>query len=365
MAAGSIAGFLVQPDRATKTEIELISFKFKGLRNQTETGKGRSLSNNENREANVSQCRRFFACHPVQLMSRCKIRVPGRVNLIGEHIDYHNLPVLPMAIPRYIKLEWGPSPGNLVEVESAGYGVRQLRLGGSIEPSAPGDWENYLKAAVKAVQTRWSVSKGFRGSITSDLPSAAGLSSSSALITALTLALLYANDIQPTLEDLMSILPEGEHFVGTRGGGMDHAAVLASREGFASLLRFNPFAVEHVKVPDDWRFLVAHSLVRAEKSGAGRRAVGGADGMGAGGAHQAQHLASPAAGGLRAGDAAVDRSQGDRPRSADDAVISHPSSRLAPGRSPVIPGWCVSARPLMCKFTSGESRDSPMCNRTS
>ena len=203
-------------------------------------------------------------------MSRCKIRVPGRVNLIGEHIDYHNLPVLPMAIPRYITLEWAPSKGNLVQVESAGYGVRQLPLGGFIEPSAPGDWENYLKAAVKAVQTRWSVSMGFQGSITSDLPSAAGLSSSSALITALTLALLYANDIQPTLEDLMSILPEGEQFVGTRGGGMDHAAVLASREGFASLLHFNPFAVEHVRVPDDWRFLVAHSLVRAEKSGAAK-----------------------------------------------------------------------------------------------
>jgi galactokinase len=190
--------------------------------------------------------------------------------LIGEHIDYHNLPVLPMAIPRYITLDWTPSDNDVIHVESAGYGVRKLRLSDPIEPDPPGDWANYLKAAVKAVQTQWSVNKGFQGSVTSDLPSAAGLSSSSALITALTLALLYANDIQPTLEDLMSILPEGEHFVGTRGGGMDHAAVLASRQGFASLLQFAPFGVEHVQVPEDWRFLAAHSLVRAEKSGAAK-----------------------------------------------------------------------------------------------
>jgi galactokinase len=66
----------------------------------------------------------------------------------------------------------------------------------------------------------------------------------------------------------MKVLPEGEYFVGTRGGGMDHAAVLASEAGCALLIRsFEPLVVESVRIPSDWAFLVAHSLTAAEKSG--------------------------------------------------------------------------------------------------
>ena len=67
--------------------------------------------------------------------------------------------------------------------------------------------------------------------IESDLPPAAGLSSSSALIVAFTLACSTPTAARPTFDELMEILPDGEQFVGTRGGGMDHAASLASRAG--------------------------------------------------------------------------------------------------------------------------------------
>ena len=70
----------------------------------------------------------------------------------------------------------------------------------------------------------------------------------------------------------MEALPEGEQFVGTRGGGMDHAASLASREGCASLVTFDPLALRAIRVPEDWGFLVAHCLKTAEKSGAVREA---------------------------------------------------------------------------------------------
>lgn len=65
----------------------------------------------------------------------------------------------------------------------------------------------------------------------------------------------------------MEVLPEGEYFVGTRGGGMDHAAVLASEPGCALLIHFAPLSVSSVPIPKDWTFLVAHSLTTAEKSG--------------------------------------------------------------------------------------------------
>ncbi len=211
------------------------------------------------------------------------VTVPGRVNLIGEHIDYHNLNVLPIAIPRSVRVVWRPCGSAILRVISeAPYGARIVPLDRDPEPGAPGDWGNYAKAAVRACRTRWTLNTGIDAAVSSDLPPAAGLSSSSALLTALTLALLQANGIEPEFSSLMEILPEGEHYVGTRGGGMDHAAVLACRAGAAILAGFSPLSVRQIPLPSEWEWLAAHSLVNAEKSGAlraeynARRAAGSA-----------------------------------------------------------------------------------------
>lgn len=199
-----------------------------------------------------------------------QVWAPGRVNLIGEHIDYHGLPVLPMALRQRVEVSFEPRRDSLIRASSEGYGARQFEWRADLEPLAAGDWENYLRAAVLAVTGKWGMGRGIDASITSTLPAAAGLSSSSALLVAFTIALMRANGWSASFDDLMQILPEGEQFVGTRGGGMDHAAVLASREGYASLVSFNPISVRHVAVPQAWVFLAIDSGVRAEKSGAAR-----------------------------------------------------------------------------------------------
>jgi galactokinase len=198
------------------------------------------------------------------------VSAPGRVNLIGEHIDYHSLPVLPMALRRSIRVRFEVRADRRIRAESEHYEPRQFEWTAGLTPVARGDWENYLRAAAQAVAGKWGVLRGIDAHIASDLPAAAGLSSSSALIVAFALALLRANGIEATFEELMEILPEGEHFVGTRGGGMDHAASLASREGCASLIGFAPVSVRHIAIPAGWSFLVAHSMHTAEKSGAVR-----------------------------------------------------------------------------------------------
>jgi galactokinase len=215
---------------------------------------------------------------------------PGRVNLIGEHIDYHGLPVLPMALRQRVNVTFERRQDRLIHAESIwgspswpqpafsplsrtarpAYAPRQFEWRSDLTPVTAGDWENYLRAAALAVSRKWGVGTGINAVVTSDLPAAAGLSSSSALIVAFALALLQANSFGATFEELMEVLPEGEHFVGTRGGGMDHAAALASKEGCASLVGFHPLSVRHVPIPPDWTFLAADSLVRAEKSGAAR-----------------------------------------------------------------------------------------------
>jgi galactokinase len=190
---------------------------------------------------------------------------PGRVNLIGEHIDYHGLPVLPMALRRCVQVTYGPRADRRIVAESASYGRREFEWSEHLTPVAAGDWENYLRAAAQAIGGKWGVMRGVTATVTSDLPAAAGLSSSSALLVAFTLALLEANGRNTSFEELMEILPDGEQFVGTRGGGMDHAAALGSKAGCATLVEFAPVAVRHIPVPRDWAFLVAHSLQTAEK----------------------------------------------------------------------------------------------------
>jgi galactokinase len=198
------------------------------------------------------------------------ISAPGRVNLIGEHIDYHGLPVLPMALQRAIRVQFHPRTDSKISASSGTYGHREFVWTAGLTPVARGDWENYLRAAAQAIAGKWGVMNGIDATIESDLPPAAGLSSSSALIVAVTLALLRSNHREASFEELMEILPDGEQFVGTRGGGMDHAASLASREGCASLIEFVPLAVHHIPIPRGWAFLVANSLHIAEKSGAVR-----------------------------------------------------------------------------------------------
>ena len=153
---------------------------------------------------------------------------------------------------------------------SDGYGAREFEWTSTLAPAPAGDWENYLRAAAQLIAGKWGAGMGVDAAVVSDVPPAAGLSSSSALIVAFTLALLRANGHSPAFEELMEVLPDGEQYVGTRGGGMDHAASLGSREGCASLIEFEPLSIRTIPIPRDWAFLVAHSLTTAEKSGSAR-----------------------------------------------------------------------------------------------
>jgi galactokinase len=202
-----------------------------------------------------------------------KATAPGRVNLIGDHTDYNGLPVFPMAIERRVEMLFERRDDRSVRLASAnGYPGREFRIAGDIEPYAAGDWGNYVKAAAQALARRFDDLRGLDATVSGDIPPAAGLGSSSALVVASTLALLSANDIPARFEELMELLPAGEQYVGTRGGAMDHAVCLAGEAGKALKIDFAPLRIERTPVPGGWRFLVGHSLVRAEKSSAVRDA---------------------------------------------------------------------------------------------
>jgi galactokinase len=199
-------------------------------------------------------------------------RAPGRVNLIGEHIDFAGLPVFPMALQREVCIAFRPREDSLVLAATTdpSYAPCHFEIGPRIEPYEDGDWGNYLKAAAQGMVAAYGLERGIDAVIDSTVPVAAGLSSSSALVIATALALAGSNDLQPDPIELAELMAAAEQYVGTRGGGMDQAISAGATAGCAARVEFTPLRLEHVPVPADWRFVVAHSLVQAHKSGGAR-----------------------------------------------------------------------------------------------
>lgn len=230
---------------------------------------------------------------------------PGRVNLIGEHTDYNGLPVLPIAIDRAIRIEFRVTGDAAVRLHSpvARFAPFAFRLRRPIEAADRGDWSNYVRAAALGLLEHGiDLRRGIEGTVSGDVPVAAGLSSSSALVVASALALLKANgagvedgpgggagggagrapDEDPAGErpaaktvsrlELAALMARAERFAGLRGGGMDQAACLHGVEGHALRIEFEPLRVTPVAVPEGWRWVVASSLERAEKSAGARDA---------------------------------------------------------------------------------------------
>jgi N-acetylgalactosamine kinase len=101
-----------------------------------------------------------------------------------------------------------------------------------------------------------------------NIPAAAGMSSSSALVVLCALMFLTANGLDIPGLELAELLAEAEKYVGTQGGGMDQAISLMGRSGAALRIGFFPLETEPVPLPGGCRFVVANTLVRADK-GAG------------------------------------------------------------------------------------------------
>jgi len=204
-----------------------------------------------------------FSADPVHLS-----RAPGRVNLIGEHTDYNDLPVLPMALQREVRIALHPRDDGVVRLANTldEFEPVKFQVGPGIEESPPGHWGNYVKAPANELARRFAIWRGFDGVVMSDLPVAAGLSSSSALVNAVGLALASINEVHLEPLVMADVMAEAERYTGTRGGGMDQAISMGARAGSAALINFAPLRLRHVMVPEDWCFVVADTGVRAEKS---------------------------------------------------------------------------------------------------
>lgn len=239
-----------------------------GVKNMTEAT---DTSSDRRLTRLVDQFARHYGRSPAFI-----VRAPGRVNLLGEHTDYNGLPVLPMAIDRNIVIAGAPCADRVVMLRNIEpqFGAREYELNEDIPPFAAGDWGNYSKAAAQGLwrYCRGQLRYGAQLLVDGNIPSGAGLSSSSALVVGNALALLAANEVDVPFVTLAELLPVAERYVGTLSGGMDQATSLLAQQGHALRIDFFPLRVRTVPLPRGYNIVVCHSLVQAEKSGPAKRA---------------------------------------------------------------------------------------------
>jgi galactokinase len=183
------------------------------------------------------------------------VRAPGRVNLIGEHTDYNDGFVLPLAIDRAIQIALRPRTGRTVRLYSLDYGETAVF---SLDDLNKGSgWSEYVKGTAWALQTAGYPLNGWEGVITGDIPQGAGLSSSAALelATARAFQAVGGWEWQPAAIAQLCQKAENE-WVGVNCGLMDQMVIAAAQAGHALLIDCRSLHTEPVPLPPQTAVLI-------------------------------------------------------------------------------------------------------------
>ena len=215
--------------------------------------------------------------------------VPGRIEVMGKHTDYCGGRSLVCTVERGMCFVAVGRTDPAIRFSAIDLNdTAAMALDQNLQP-AVGHWSNYPMTVARRVARNFpAVTTGADIAMSSDLPPASGLSSSSAMIVGCFLVLARLNNLADdpayqrhirTREDLagyLGCIENGESFgdlagdkgVGTFGGSQDHTAILCSKPGKLSVYSFCPVLHERdVELPPDLRFLIADSGVAAEKTG--------------------------------------------------------------------------------------------------
>jgi galactokinase len=199
------------------------------------------------------------------MSSSVLVRAPGRVNLIGEHTDYNDGFVMPAAIDRFTSVEITPLPGRRLYAFSEHF---QESAEIDLEfPEVPktSAWSNFVFGVAITLEASGIRLQGARLRIRSEVPIAAGLSSSAALEVAVARALLERSGVAMEPLDVARICQRAEHeFAGTRCGIMDQFAACFGVAGNALLLDCRSLSFQPVSLPERVSMVIANSMVRRE-----------------------------------------------------------------------------------------------------
>jgi len=182
---------------------------------------------------------------------------PGRVNLIGEHTDYNDGYVLPMAVNRRTAVALGPAEEAGVVFVST-YHPTPVTVNGppwAVQPDRL--WVNYPLGVLAQIESRGKSPGPLRLAVASDVPVGAGLSSSAALEAATAMALVAFLGLQIPKAEMAVLCQKAEHeYAGVRCGIMDQMAGVL---GEAIMLDCRTLDAQKVTLPDDVRVVVLDS----------------------------------------------------------------------------------------------------------
>jgi N-acetylgalactosamine kinase len=219
------------------------------------------------------------------------VRAPGRVNLIGMHVDHRGGHVNPIATHDVVMVVEPRADDRVVlhnvdaRFEESAFAVTEESPSQPIHTAADwecwtreqarrrsGHWADYVKAAFVYLQTRWPDRhlRGFNAVVSGNVPQAAGMASSSAVVVSAAEACVCLNELECTPRELVEWCGQAEWLVGTRGGAGDHAAIKLARRGHLAHIGFHPLEVELVPFPDDYRVVICNTGVASHKAAGAR-----------------------------------------------------------------------------------------------
>jgi len=196
-------------------------------------------------------------------------RAPGRVNLIGEHVDYNEGFVLPMAIDREVLVAARPREDARVNWVAADLDrADSFDVAEPVAPSETERWANYVRGVAEGLRRAGYPLRGMDAAMAGDAPIGAGLSSSAAVEMAALAAFEAAGEFRVPRDEAARIGQKAEHeFVGTRCGVMDQLASACGQAGYALLIDCRDLSITPVPVPAGVAVLVADTTVRRELAG--------------------------------------------------------------------------------------------------
>ncbi|XP_071752788.2 N-acetylgalactosamine kinase [Centroberyx gerrardi] len=201
----------------------------------------------------------FYAC------------APGRVNLIGEHIDYCGYSVLPMAIEQNILAAVSVSDSGTIQLANTHPQYKDFTVSCTedigIDRANP-QWHYYFLCGVKGIQESFGITRlsGMSCVVDGTIPPSSGLSSSSALVCCAGLVTMEANHKSLSKVALAEICAKCERYIGTEGGGMDQSISFLAEKGTAKLIEFQPLRATDVKLPDGAVFVISNCCVEMNKA---------------------------------------------------------------------------------------------------
>ncbi|MCA9980420.1 MAG: galactokinase [Anaerolineales bacterium] len=190
------------------------------------------------------------------------VRAPGRVNLIGEHTDYNDGFVMPLAIDRAFWLALRPRQDNHVSVRSLNVNETALFTLTGLHKGSE-SWVEYVKGVAWALQESGHTLNGFEGVLVSDVPMGAGLSSSAALELAIARAFAEVSRLDWDPAEMALLAQKAENqWVGMNCGIMDQMISAAGQAGHALFIDCRDLSSESVPLPKGTAVVILDTATR-------------------------------------------------------------------------------------------------------